>query len=78
MTKKPTSFDRAQSAKALERAAEAEQAWAEVAAETNAQNDKTARLKALRLERDQKEAAEKPSPAKRNRKPRVRRAKSNY
>jgi len=52
-----SAFGRAQAAKARERATEAEQAWAEVSVEETAVEEKTARLKALRLERDQQHAA---------------------
>jgi len=74
-----TAFGRAQSAKARERAKEAEQAWAEVSAVATATQDKTARLKALRLERDQRDAASLTAPKKRAAaRPRIRRAKSSY
>jgi hypothetical protein len=74
-----TAFGRAQSAKARERAKEAEQARAEVSAVATATQDKTARLKALRLERDQQDAANLAGPKKRAAARRkIRRAKSSY
>jgi hypothetical protein len=74
-----SAFGRAQSAKAREQAKEAEQAWAEVSAEATATEDKTARLKALRLERDQQDAVTITAPKKRaGAKPKVRRGRSSY
>ena len=65
--------------KKQQQAAEAEQVWAEAAAGKAGQNANTARLKALRQERDRKEAAEAPAPKKRAAaKPKIRRAKSSY
>jgi hypothetical protein len=79
MAEKQSAFGKAQSAKARERATEAEQAWTEAEAEAKATEDKTARLKALRQERDRKEAAETPAPKKRGApKPKIRRGKSSY
>jgi hypothetical protein len=64
--------------KKKQQAVEAEQVWAEAAAEAQASDDRTAQLKALRLERDRKEAAEAPVPKKRAApKPNIRRAKSS-
>jgi hypothetical protein len=79
MAEKQSAFDKAQSAKARERATEAEQVWAATAAEEKATADKTARLKALRLERERQESADAPAPKKRAAaKPKIRRAKSSY
>jgi hypothetical protein len=65
--------------KKQQQAAEAEQVWAEAAAEKAGQDANTARLKTLRQERDRKEAAEAPAPKKRAvAKPKIRRAKSSY
>jgi ATPase subunit of ABC transporter with duplicated ATPase domains len=59
-------------------AAEAEQVWAQVGAEAQVLDDNTARLRALRLERDRQEAADAPAPKKRApAKPKIRRAKSS-
>jgi hypothetical protein len=64
--------------KKQQQAAEAQQVWAEAAAEAQATENRTARLKALRLERDHKEAAEAPAAKKRApAKPKIRRAKSS-
>ena len=64
--------------KKQQQAAEAEQVWAEAAAGAQATDDRTAQLKALRLERDRKEAAEAHAPKKRApAKPKIRRAKSS-
>jgi hypothetical protein len=64
--------------KRKQQAAEADQVWAEAAAEKAGQEVNTARLKALRQERDRKEAAEAPAPKKRApAKPKIRRAKSS-
>jgi hypothetical protein len=72
----PTSLARDE--KKQQQAAEAEQVWAEAAAEAQATVDRTAQLKALRLERDRKEADEAPAPKKRAAaKPKIRRAKSS-
>lgn len=68
----------ARAEKAEQRASEAEQVRAEVAAEARAVDDKTARLRALRLERDRQDGTEKPAPKKRAAaKPKIRRAKSS-
>jgi hypothetical protein len=65
--------------KKQQQAAEAEQVWAEAAAEKAGQDANSARLKTLRQERDRKEAAEAPAPKKRAAaKPKIRRAKSSY
>jgi hypothetical protein len=64
---------------ARERAREAEQAWADVSADAMATEHKTARLRALRLERNQHDAAKLAAPKKRvAARPKIRSAKSSY